>query len=143
MRDIQKNTRAGFSLAELLIAFAVLSIISYLVVPRVMNQFEDAKRKTTALTLKTKLRSGIQQYYVDISKLPDRLNDLVKPPFDEGARKKWRQGGYLDTDVVPVDAWGNDYGYRPTPGGKHEYELWSYGKGGKGAPEKDWISVWD
>ena len=142
MIQTHSTARQGFSLMELMIAIAILAILAIVAVPNFLGYLESAKKSKATQTLNL-FKSAITMYNAQIGKLPDRLQDLVKKPLDEAAAKKWQTGGYFEKQDLPLDPWNSDYGYKPTPGGKHLYELWSYGPNGKGSPEKEWISVWE
>lgn len=143
MTNSQCNTvQKGFTLMELMIAITVLAILSVVIIPNFFGYLDSAKKSTAKQHLNT-LKSAITMYSAQIGTLPNSLRDLVKKPLDEAAAKKWQVGGYVEKQELPLDPWNNDYGYKLTPGGKHQYELWSYGPNGKGSPEKEWISVWD
>lgn len=142
MRNSQSMARQGFTLMELMIAITILAILSVVIIPNFIG-YLDSARKSTAKQNLNMFESAITMYSAQVGKLPDRLLDLVKKPLDEAAAKKWQVGGYLKDQDLPVDPWGNEYGYKPTPGGKRQYELWSYGPDGKGSPEKEWINARD
>ena len=135
--------RSGFSLMELMIVIMIIGLLAGLVGPAVNNALKKAKKRTTKTTLLT-IKKAITEYQGDINQLPGTLKDLIKKPRDEKAAKKW-ESAYLGDGLedVPGDAWDNKFHYKLTPGGKHPYELLSYGPSGKGSDKSEWISVWD
>ena len=146
MTYVEKQARDGFTLIELMIAIAILGIISYFVVPNFLGYLETGKKSTAQQTLKT-LEGAITLYQAQVGKLPSRLKDLIQPPTDEKDRKKWQDGGYLGkVKEIPEDPWGNRYEYKintDPASSQRPYELYSHGKNGKGAPKNEWISIWD
>lgn len=141
MTDARRHARGGFTLIELMIAIAVFAIISMVVIPGVFGYLERAKTSRVQSDLLA-LKSALTQYNLAVGKWPSRLKDLVQAPADEKEKAKW-PGSFLDKKELPEDAWGNNYVYKLSPAGAdHEYELYSYGKSGKGAPQGEWISVW-
>lgn len=131
-----RTTRAGFTLIEILVAVAIVAVMGVLVGPMLMKQFFGAQEKAAMASLKG-IDSAIKLFYLDNNKYPEKLADLVKKPADV---KRWNQ--YLEAE--PRDPWGYKFVYKLTPGGKHPYELQSYGSdAGKNAPKEGWISVWD
>ncbi|MCX5922851.1 MAG: type II secretion system major pseudopilin GspG [Candidatus Dependentiae bacterium] len=140
-----KQARDGFTLMELLIAIAILGIISVVVIPNFLGYLESAKKSQVTQTLKT-FASAIDLYNVQVGHYPTKLKDLVKAPADEKDRKKWQEGGYLGKvkDDTFEDPWGNNYHYAANqPGSSHAYELHSFGPNGKSSSKNEWISVWD
>ncbi len=147
---IRKTVQAGFTLMELLIAIAILGIIMAAATVGYQKVFEGQRRSVTAQTLKT-VQSAIGMFELNMNGIPESLDDLVRRPepserFDQAALSNWQEGGYLDKNKYPVDAWGQKLQYELTQGegAAHPYELWSYGsKEGKRAPKDKRISVWD
>ena len=129
--------KGGFSLVELLIAIAILAIITFLLVPGVMDYMKSAKKDATKISIKN-LQSEIKLYQVHVGKYPERLPDLIKPPSDPKLKSKW-EGPYADEDRIS-DPYGNPYQYKINPAGsKKPYQLYSFGPEGRGSPKDDWI----
>jgi len=125
----------GFTLMELLIAIAILGIILAVAGPALMNRFKQAKINTTKQSLKM-VESIIAGFELDLDKLPQSINDLVRRPsasdyYDQEAVESWMEGGYVKGKKIPKDAWGKPFHYRLTPEGEHPYELYSYGPKGR------------
>jgi len=145
MTYTHKHNRDGFTLVEILIAIAIIAIISAVVAPNMMRWIESTRKTAAASTLKT-LKISIDQFNVHTGQYPRSLKDLIKvPTYDERVAKMWKKyGPYLEKKEVPEDPWGNRYQYKLTPGQAHPYELYSYGSSeGKSTPKTDWISIWD
>jgi general secretion pathway protein G len=137
----RKHAQSGFSLTEIMIAIAIMAILAVTVVPGFMAYLNRAKVSRAKQDLRA-IQAGIDMYYGDIGQYPASLRDLVKRPADEKIGRKWQEG-YIKGKDVPKDPWGNKYQYELTQGKEHPYELYSYGKNGKGSPSSEWISVWD
>jgi len=134
------RARRGFTLIEIMIAIMIIGILTAVVVPMARRQWEQAKFRTTQQELRN-IRMAIETYQVDTGLFPARLRDLLKRPTgDERVAAKW-VGPYLPKKEVPRDPWGYPYQYRITEGARNQYELYSYGAGGKGASKADHISV--
>ena len=141
MIDARRHARTGFTLIEIMIAIAIVAIISIVVVPNTLKYLEDAKLSRAKSDLLV-FKSAITQYNLSIGKFPSRLKDLVQPPADEKDKAKWT-GSFFEKKELPEDPWNNNYQYKVNPAGaEYPYELYSYGKAGKGAPQGEWISVW-
>lgn len=142
--ELKKKERwfkPGFTLIEIMIALAIIGLVLGVVIPWANNQFQQAKVRTTRMGMKN-VQFAIQQYHMDTGVYPSRLRDLVKRPADEQIASKWTSP-YLPDKQEPKDSWSNKYQYKVTEGGKHPYELKSYGPGGKGSPKEEQIDVWN
>lgn len=137
MQSIDMRTnKQGFTLIEILIAVAIVAIMVVTVGPNIMKMAFKGKRDATKTRI-AGVKQSLQAYYLDLSEYPEKLRDLVKKPAEA---RKW-DGPYIDEE--PRDAWDRRFQYKRTPGGKHPYELYSYGENGQGAPKEEQISVWD
>jgi general secretion pathway protein G len=139
-----RYVRQGFTLMEILIAVMILGILGAMVGPALNNIYKNQQKKTCKSSLKS-FKDAISMYQMHIGQLPATLKDLIKKPREERAAKKW-EGPYVgdeNTTEIPEDPWNGKFVYKPTPGGKHPYDLFSYGSNGKGSPKDEWISVWD
>lgn len=138
MHNEQHMTK-GFSLIEIMIALAIMALVGTIGILSYNGLREGARKQTTQTNLKT-LKQTISLFEMNNNSYPTRLADLVeRPKGDLG--KKWTAP--LLTHV-PQDGWGQDFVYKLTPGGKHPYQLFSFG-GGDGpneAPENR-LDAWD
>ena len=145
-RYVHKTARSGFTLIEIMVAIAIVGIMLAIVVPGFMKMYRGAQRKTAKQSLKM-MQSAINLFVLDVGKEPEQLNDLVRRPapspyYEEDMIDEWNPEGYLSTNKVPLDPWKSKFQYRLTLGGKHRYELYSYGPSRRGAPKAEWIRVW-
>lgn len=111
--QLQRTRRrhAGFTLVELLVVLAILTLLAGLVGPRVLNQFGGAKSKTAAVQI-ADLEKTLELYKLDTGRFPTKeegLDALIKKP---AAATVW-SGPYLKSSTVPTDPWGNPYRYTP------------------------------
>ena len=136
--------QAGFTLIELLVAIAILALLVGGAVPFAMNQLDKARRSTAKTDMQA-FKGAITMYQMGMGKNPQSLKDLVKKPRDEQEKKRWVDAGgpFFETDEIKQDPWNSPYKYKLTPGAKHPYELYSFGKNGPGSPKEEQISVWD
>jgi general secretion pathway protein G len=136
-----RQAQSGFTLIEILFAILIIGSIMagvFIGIRRAMESFDRSKAKTTL----GNIEFAIGQYRINVQKLPTKLDELVKGPKEEKDKKRWVQGGgpFLEEDQL-TDPWGNKYVYKPTPGGKKQYDLFSYGPNGPEAPNIEHISV--
>lgn len=106
----------GFTLVELLVVLAILTLLAGLVGPRVLGQLGGAKSKSAAVQI-ADIDKALEIFKLDVGRFPSNeegLNSLnSKPPSAAG----WA-GPYLKGAAIPVDPWGHPYRYaNPGPGG--------------------------
>lgn len=125
--------RAGYSILELVLVFMVIGAMIggiYLAGSRLLDR---ARTNTTKNKLQT-VRLYIENFYQDVGQYPQSLNDLVTKPQGE-IFEKW-DGPYAKA-VELKDSWDRKFVYRPTPDGKHPYELDTK------TPRGTKLSVWE
>ncbi len=126
---IVRSARSGFTLIEMMIVLVILGLLAGIGIPAYMNYAKRAKLETTKANLKV-LRDATDNYYLQIGKYPESLQDLVKKPSDPEAASNWL-GSFLRKKEVPKDAWKRPFVYQLTPGAEEPYELYSKGEDGK------------
>lgn len=124
------NKSAGFTLVELLVVLAILTLLAGLVGPRVLGQLGGAKSKTAALQI-ADLEKALEIYKLDVGRFPtteEGLDALVKKPasMTTGWAGPYLKGG------IPVDPWSRPYQYQSSPGAVEIVSL-----GADGAPGGD------
>jgi len=134
-----KTIRAGgFSLVEMLVVLAIIALILGLMAPKILQQFGGAQHKAAQSNVEL-LGSRVANFYLDVGKIPERLEDLVEQP--SGA-EGWL-GPYAKKSALK-DPWGHDYHY-DYPGQHDEFDIYSYGadnrQGGDGKNAD--ISSWE
>ena len=136
----RERDRGGFTLIELMIVIVIIGILATLLIPRIMERPEEARRVKAKMDIKA-IESALKLYKIDTGSYPTTeqgLMALIKKPETPPVPLKWREGGYLEGNSVPKDPWGKPYYYTsPTADGK-DYEVVSYGHDGEpGGTGKD------
>ena len=134
----------GFTLIEVLVVVAILGILAALVVPRIMDRPDEAKRVAAKADIGA-LVQALKLYRLDNGFYPSTdqgLSALVQRPTTQPTPGNWKQGGYLER--LPKDPWGGDYQYL-SPGVRGEIDVFSFGadraRGGEGNAAD--IGNWD
>ena len=136
------NRARGFTLIEVLVVVAILGILAAIVVPRIMDRPDEAKRVAAKANVQT-LVQALKLYRLDNGNYPTTdqgLVALVQRPTTNPVPVNWKP--YLDH--LPKDPWGSDYQYL-CPGVKGEIDVFSLGsdraRGGEGNAAD--IGHWD
>jgi general secretion pathway protein G len=126
----------GFTLIEVLVVVAILAILAAIVVPRIMDRPDEAKRVAAKADIGAIVQS-LKLYRLDNGCYPSTdqgLAALVQRPTTPPVPNNWKQGGYLER--LPRDPWGGDYQYL-SPGVHGEIDVFSLGAdrapGGEGS----------
>lgn len=138
--------RDGFTLLELVIVVAILSLLAAIIAPKMMGRADDAKIADAKVQIRN-LETALKLYKLDNGAYPDTeqgLEALIEQPTTGNVPNKYREGGYLEQKKVPLDPWGNPYIY-VSPGIHGDFDILSYGSDGKeGGTGKDAdITNWD
>jgi general secretion pathway protein G len=128
--------QSAFTLIEILVVVAILGILAAIVVPRIMDRPDEAKRVAAKADIAAIVQS-LKLYRLDNGFYPTTdqgLAALVQKPASSPVPGNWKQGGYLER--LPKDPWGSDYQYLQ-PGVKGEIDVYSLGadraRGGEGS----------
>ncbi|PWB64009.1 MAG: type II secretion system protein GspG [Betaproteobacteria bacterium] len=138
------NRQSAFTLIEILVVVAILGILAAIIVPRVMDRPDEAKRVAARADVAA-IVQALKLYRLDNGFYPatdQGLAALVQKPASAPVPNNWKQGGYLER--LPRDPWGSDYQYL-NPGVKGEIDVFSLGadrtRGGDGSGAD--IGNWD
>jgi general secretion pathway protein G len=133
----KKSDNAGFTLVELLVVLGIIALLAAMVAPQVIRYLGSARSETASVQLKN-IESALELYYLDNSKYPTELKDLVESPSGSA---EWR-GPYLKKASALNDPWGHAYIYK-LPGEHGNFDLSSFGRDGAAGGEgedKDLVS---
>lgn len=114
-----KAGTGGFTLVELLVVLAILTLLAGIVGPRVLGQLGGAKSKTAGVQI-ADIDKALEIFKLDVGRFPtteEGLEALVKRPATVSSG--WA-GPYLK-GTLPNDPWGRPYRYQgPGPDGTVE-----------------------
>lgn len=129
MNTQRQDSRAGFTLAELMVVIVIIGLLATLVVPNVVSKLGKAN-KTKAKADIVQIAKAVEDYVINNNgRFPDSIEALVQE--DEQGES------YLKQTQVPKDPWGNPYLYEAPPSGSRKYRVLSYGADGVPGGEKD------
>mgnify|MGYP006298050383 CR=1 FL=1 len=103
----KRRLTKGFTFLEIMFVVVIIGILLALVGPRLVGRSEKARVQATKAQIKS-IETAIKTYEMDLGRFPEDLEGLIEEPSDE---EMW-DGPYLDSDVVPTDAWGQDFEYK-------------------------------
>ncbi|MCM8830461.1 MAG: type II secretion system major pseudopilin GspG [Candidatus Omnitrophica bacterium] len=125
--------KRGFTFIELMVVVVILSTLAMIVMPRFFGRIDEARITATQIQMKN-LEQALRLFYLDNGFYPETeqgLKALIEKPTVGRSPNKWREGGYLEKNVLPKDGWGNDFIYL-SPGRQGEdFEIISYGRDGR------------
>jgi general secretion pathway protein G len=138
------NRQRAFTLIEVLVVVAILGILAAIVIPKIMDRPDDAKRVAAKADVAAIVQS-LKLYRLDNGFYPTTdqgLGALVQQPNSNPVPTNWKKGGYLDR--LPKDPWGTEYQFL-NPGQHGEIDVFSLGadkvRGGDGSGAD--IGNWD
>jgi len=133
--------RFGFTLIELMIVIVILGLMATVVMPRILEKPEQARRTKAKISIRN-IESALALFKTDMGRFPttsEGLDVLVSNPGIGG----YNSGGYLDK--IPLDPWGNSYIYICPGRNGRDYDLESYGKDAEngGVADNSDIESWN
>ncbi len=132
--DKKKNIlKSGFTFIELMVVVVILGILAMSVMPRFFERIDEAKITAAKVQIQN-FEGGLKLFYLDNGFYPGTeqgLEALIEKPTTGKVPQRWREGGYLEKQVIPKDPWGNPYVYLSPGRNGEDYEIISYGRDGK------------
>ena len=123
----QRLQKAGFTLIELMIVVVILGLLATIVMPRILDRPEQARRMKAKVDIRY-IETTLALFKTDTGRFPTTSEGLEVLVSDPGI-KGYDSDGYLDK--VPRDPWGNRYLYLYPGVHSRDYDLESYGKDGE------------
>jgi general secretion pathway protein G len=117
----------GFTLIELMIVVVILGLLATMVMPKILDKPEQARRTKAKVDLRS-IESALAMFKTDTGRFPTTSEGLQALVANPGLRN-YGQDGYLER--VPTDPWGNRYIYLSPGVHRKDYDLVSYGKDGE------------
>lgn len=121
--------KRGFTLLEVLVVVAILSILASIVGVAVLKEPGRQKVKIARVQMET-LNMALSHYYLRHGTYPTQtqgLMALVSRPLVAPIPKDYPPEGYLDKRRLPLDPWGAEYVYVQPARNDAPYEIICYG----------------
>lgn len=126
-RKVRQLSKSGFTLIELMIVVVILGLLATIIMPRILNRPEQARRMKAKVEIRN-IESALALFKTDTGRFPTTSEGFEVLVSDQGI-KGYHSDGYLDK--VPSDPWGNRYIYIYPGVHSRDYDLESYGKDGE------------
>ncbi len=138
----QRFHDAGFTLIELMIVVVILGMLATMVMPKILDKPEQARRTKAKVDLRS-IQAALAMFKTDTGRFPTTSEGLQSLVANPGSIRGYGKDGYLER--VPLDPWGNKYVYLSPGVHNKDYDLVSYGKDGEQGGTGDGADVasWD
>jgi general secretion pathway protein G len=136
-RTVRRSRRAprrenGFTLIEIMAVVLIMGFLAGIVGVAVVAQIDKARVTTTKTQIK-QLEAALTFFQMENGFFPSTdqgLEALVEKPTGGREAHSYREGGYLQGGVVPLDAWQSPYQYESPGQINRDYDIWSLGADG-------------
>lgn len=122
-----RSAASGFTLVELLVVLAILTLLAGIVGPRVLSQLGGAKTKSAAVQI-ADIEKALEIFKLDVGRFPTNEEGLEALNKRPATAPGW-SGPYLKGEGMPADPWGHPYRYA-NPGPNGGIEILSLGADG-------------
>jgi general secretion pathway protein G len=142
--NMYKQNQRGFTLIEIMVVVVILGILAAIVVPRLLDEPEKARRTSAATQIRS-FEEALGIFKLENGFYPSTeqgLQALVTKPTDGRIPTRYKKGGYIKK--IPLDPWGYPYLYL-SPGVHGDFDLFSYGPDGEtgGEGENADVANWN
>jgi general secretion pathway protein G len=128
----QRQSRGGFTLIELMVVIVIIGILAAYIAPKFINRAEEAKVSSAKAQIRS-FETSLKLFKLDNGFYPSTeqgLDALVRVPTAGRIPTKYKKGGYLESEKIPDDPWGNPYAYESPGSHEFDYEILCYGADG-------------
>jgi len=137
-----KKSLCGFTLIELMVVIAILTLLAGIVMPGVIGRLRQAKPQKAAIDI-NQIGLALDMYAADNGEYPTSeqgLSALIRKPTSPPEPMNWN-GPYVKPTNF-LDPWGRQYTYvSPSTHEGYDYDLYSYGSDGQEGGEDEAADV--
>ena len=126
MNRSRKRRQLGLTLIEIMVVIVIMAILAAIVVPKIMNRPNQAKKLKVKQDILA-IENSMDLYKLDNGLYPSQdqgIDALVHQPSAEPLAANWSTGGYLKK--LPMDPWAHPYHY-DNPGSHGQIDIYSWG----------------
>lgn len=137
--EAAKNSQAGFSLIEILVALTLLVLGGTFVAGQIFDTLHEGQVKSTKIQMQG-LEQRLKEFRRHCGFYPTTdqgLDALISKPTSGRECKRYAPNGYIDGGNVPVDAWENEFVYESDGKSFNLYSLGNDGEEGGADKAKD------
>jgi len=123
------SREGAFTLIEIMAVVLIMGFLAGIVGVAVVAQIDKARVTTTKTQIK-QLEAALTFFQMENGFFPSTdqgLEALVEKPTIGREPPSYREGGYLQGGVVPLDAWQSPYEYESPGQINRDYDIWSLG----------------
>ncbi len=130
--------RKGFSLIEIMIVIIILGLLASFVMPNLIGQSDEAKKKLVCIQMKS-ISESLKTFKLYNGTYPSTEEGLEALASNPDAEKypSYPSNGFLDEGRLPKDPWGGQYIYANSDGDFNIISLGADGKEGGDAENRD------
>lgn len=130
------SDQRGFTLIEIMVVVVILGILAAIVVPRLLDEPEKARRTQAQVQIRS-FEAALASFKLDNGFFPTTeqgLKALVDKPRTGRIPTHYREKGYIKR--IPQDPWDAPYIYL-SPGIHDDFDISSYGPDGASGGDGD------
>ena len=114
-----------FTMIEMVVVIVIIATLTAIATPLYFNHVKTSRINAARMQI-AMFEQCIFNYRLDVRKLPEALEDLIR---DNHSSKRWK-GPYVKGGIIPRDPWDNEYIYNK-PGDHGEFDIISLGADGQ------------
>lgn len=141
--QLKANSKAGFSLIEILIALTLLGIAGTFVAGKIFDQLYEGQKKSAKIQMQN-LSERLKEFRRHCGFYPNTeqgLDALIEKPTGGRDCPRYNPGGYIEGGQVPLDPWDEEFVYESDG---RTFNIFSLGsdrsEGGEGQDEDIYLN---